>query len=204
MKTIILDMYGVIIKDPEGGLMPFINRTFPNLTDYDVYQHWKKANIGGLSSLDFFQKVGFKGDISKIESEYLNSIEIDETFYEAVSVIRNDYRLALLSNDLTEWSTYLRNKFELNDFFDLIIVSGNVKMKKPDPQIFEHILCKLDQPAHDCIFVDDRIMNLAAAQRLGINTVLFNRTNASYDGKMIYSFSELTDLLYQPEPFVYL
>ncbi len=29
MKTIILDMYGVIMKDPEGGFIEFVNQTFP-------------------------------------------------------------------------------------------------------------------------------------------------------------------------------
>lgn len=37
MKAIILDMYGVILKDTGDNFYPFVNRTFPNLTPSDIY-----------------------------------------------------------------------------------------------------------------------------------------------------------------------
>lgn len=195
MKTIIFDMYGVIIKDPEGGLMPFINRSFPNLTYNDVYNpHWIKACIGGLSSLDFFKNIGFCGDIFKIEKEYLNTIEIDKSFYNAVLILKKFYRFALLSNDLSEWSSYLREKYKINDYFDVIVVSGDVKIKKPDERIFKLILDKLEQPACDCIYIDDRETNLIAAQSIGMETILFN-DSIRYIGKAVNNFSELVDML---------
>jgi len=197
MKTVILDMYGVIIKDPEGGLFPFVNRNLPGLKHADVYVHWMKANVGRLSSLDFFKNVGFEGNLSEIETEYLDTIEIDESFYEAAAAISKRYRLALLSNDLAEWSRYLRNKFALNSFFDVIIVSGDVQMKKPDPQIFQFMLSELSQPASDCIYVDDRTINLDTAQSLGIDTILFNSAKVPYNGKKVSNFKELTGILMQ-------
>ncbi len=195
MKALILDMYGVIIKDPEGGLLPFINRTFPDLSRDDVYKHWIKANVGELASFDLFRELGFEGDLNKIEKEYLDTIEIDQSFYEFAPLLKKHYHLALLSNDLTEWSRYLRDKFKINDYFDVITVSGDVKIKKPDVKIFMHTLDKLGHPATDCIYVDDRRFNLAAAQSLGMDTVLFNSRNVQYDGKTVVSFKELTDYL---------
>ncbi|MCL2774859.1 MAG: HAD-IA family hydrolase [Oscillospiraceae bacterium] len=196
MKTVIFDMYGVIIKDPEGGLMPFVNSVFPDLTPDDVYYpHWVKACVGELSSLDFFRNIGFDGDLSKIEKEYLDTIEIDESFYEIIPIIRKYYRLALLSNDVSEWSRYLRDKFKINHFFDVVIVSGDAKIKKPDTQIFNAMLGKLGQPASDCIYVDDRRKNLVSAQWLGMDTILFNSRNVPYDGKAVNNFGELINML---------
>lgn len=195
MKTIIFDMYGVILKDPEGNLMPFVNNAFPDLKYDDVYQHWKKASIGDLSSFDFLGALGFSGDLNQIERAYLDAIEINESFYQFVTDISKHYRLALLSNDLSEWSRYLREKFDLNHFFDLIIVSGDVKIKKPDPQIFRLILNELRQPASECIYIDDRRKNLDSAQSLGIEPILFNSRNVPYDGKIVRDFDELTKML---------
>jgi len=196
MKTVIFDMYGVIIKDPEGGLMPFVNGILPGLTFNDVYfPHWIEACEGNLSSLDFFGNIGFKGDLAKLEKEYLDTIEIDKSFYEAAPVISKYYRLALLSNDVSEWSGYLRGKFEINGFFDVIIISGDVKIKKPDVQIFNLMLEKLGQTAADCIYIDDRRRNLAAAKSLGMETILFNSRNVDYDGKTVSNFYELADML---------
>ncbi len=195
MKALILDMYGVIIKDPEGGLLPFINRTFPDLSRDDVYKHWIKANVGELSSFNFFRELGFEGDLSIIEKEYLDTIEIDEAFYEFAPILKKHYNLALLSNDLGEWSRYLRDKFKINDYFDVITVSGDLKIKKPDVKIFMHTIDKLGCSATDCIYVDDRRFNLAAAQSLGMDTVLFNSRKVQYEGNTVVSFKELTNLL---------
>ena len=195
MKTIIFDMYGVILKDPDGNLMPFLNSVLPELTPTEVYRHWAPADIGAMTSLDFFKNLGFEGDLAKIEKEYLDTIEIDEAFFQAAQSLKARYRLALLSNDLSEWSRYLREKFSINSLFDTVVVSGDVKLKKPDPEIFNLILKKLSCPASDCIFVDDRRKNLDAAQALGMEVILFNSRNVPYDGKTANDFNELTDML---------
>lgn len=195
MKTVVLDMYGVIMRDPEGGFMPFVNRTFPDLRREDVYIHWNKADIGEISSLDLFERLGFKEDLSKIEKEYLETIEINESFYDFASAIKKHYHLALLSNDLGEWSRYLRNKFKINDYFDVITISGDAKIKKPDTKIFTLTLDKLGHPASDCIYVDDRSSNLASARSLGMDTVLFNNGAVDYEGKTASDFKELANLL---------
>ena len=80
MRALILDMYGVIMKDPECGFMPFVNRAFPDLSCEEIYKYWDKADLGEMSSLDFLRKLGFKGDLSKIEKEFLDTAEIDESF----------------------------------------------------------------------------------------------------------------------------
>ena len=195
MRALILDMYGVIIKDPEGGFVPFVNQTFPELSRGDIYVHWNKADVGELSSLDLFSNLGYQGDLNKLEKEYLDTIEINEDFYEFATMIKQHYHLALLSNDSSEWSTYLRDKFKINKYFDVITVSGDVKMKKPDERIFQLTIEKLGLAAADCIYVDDRRINLEAAQALGMDAILFNSRNVEYGGKTVLSFKELADML---------
>ena len=195
MRALILDMYGVIMKDPECGFMPFVNRAFPDLSCEEIYKYWDKADLGELSSLDFLEKLGFEGDLNRIEKEFLDTVEIDESFYEFAPAIKEHYRLALLSNDISEWSRYVREKFKLNDYFDVITISGDVKIGKPNPAVFRLTLDRLGLPAADCIYVDDRRSNLMAATSLGMDAVLFNRRNVPYDGKTVNSFKELADML---------
>ena len=188
-------MYGVILKDPEGGLMPFVNRFFPDLKADDMYLHWRKANVGEISSLEFFSKLGFEGDIKKIEKEYLDTIEIDAAFYSAAQTLGKHYRLAILSNDLSEWSNYLRGKFDINKYFDAIVISGDVRLQKPDVNIFNLTLDRLALPACNCIYIDDRRGNLAAAKSVGMDVILFNSRNVEYDGRIVFNFNELVDIL---------
>lgn len=195
MKAVILDMYGVILKDPGDGFITFVNRTFPDLSPADIYLHWDKADVGELSSLEVFERLGFKGDVGKIEREYLDTVEIDEAFYEFASTIKRYYKLALISNDSSEWSSYFRDKYKINDYFDVITVSGDIKIKKPDERIFKLTLAKLECLASDCTYIDDRRFNLAAAQSLGIDTILFNSRNVQYEGKTVINFKELANML---------
>jgi putative hydrolase of the HAD superfamily len=195
MKAVILDMYGVILKETGDGFVPFINRTFPELSPEDIYLPWDKADVGELSSLEVFERLGFKGDLAKIEKEYLDTVEINESFYEFATNIKKYYKLALISNDSSEWSRYLRDKYKINDYFDVITVSGDIKIKKPDERIFKLTIEKLGCLASDCTYIDDRRFNLEAAQSLGMDTVLFNSRNVQYEGKTVHNFKELDNIL---------
>lgn len=151
--------------------------------------------MGEISSIEIMKGLGFQGNLEQIEREYLDTVEINESFYDFASSIRKYYKLALISNDASEWSRYLRDKYKINDFFDVITVSGDVKMKKPDEQIFKLTLEKLGCLASDCTFIDDRRRNLTAAQALGMDVILFNSRNVPYNGKIATDFDELANML---------
>lgn len=78
---------------------------------------------------------------------------------------------------LTNWSaekfTIIRNKYPLFEMFDDIVVSGIVKLVKPDPRIFAMILKKANRPAAECLFIDDSEANVTAAMHLGFKTIRF-------------------------------
>lgn len=195
MKAVILDMYGVILKDPGEGFYSYVNKSFPKLSAEEIYAHWNKADIGEIPSLEVFRRLGFQGNLAEIERKYLETVEVDKGFYPFASHIKTHCKLALLSNDSREWSNYFRDKYKLNPYFDTITVSGDVKVKKPDERIFQLTLEKLGCRAEDCVYVDDRRRNLGVAQVLGMETVLFHSRNVAYDGKCVENFQELTDLL---------
>ena len=74
-------------------------------------------------------------------------------------------------------------------------MSADVHCRKPDPRIYEIALDRLGVPAGDCIFIDNSAENLRVARSLGMDTVLFNRDGEEYDGKIVYSFQELAQML---------
>lgn len=191
MKAIIFDMYGVIIKSPEGDLIPFINKYFPYATAEHINKLWKEAALGFKTSYDFFREIGFTDNLADIEKQYLDTIEIDETFMQIASCLKGDHKLVLLSNDISKWSTYLRKRFCLDELFDEIIISGDYGVLKPDIRLFNIILDNLHLPASGCCYIDDREKNLNLAAQLGMNVILFNRRNVNYDGNIINSFKEL-------------
>jgi len=75
---------------------------------------------------------------------------------------------ALLSNS---WGNdYPRDGWA--DMFDVVVISGEVQMRKPEPRIFEHTLALLDRQPGECVFVDDLRHNIAAAVEVGMIGIL--------------------------------
>ena len=195
MKAIILDMYGVIVKQTGGDFVPYVQRTFPDLKPEEIYIPWFKADVGELTSLEVWEKLGFKGDIERIEKEYLDTMEINDGFLDFISSVNKNYKMAIISNDSSRWSKFIREKFDVNKHFDVISISGDLKIQKPDERIFELTIEQLGCRAEDCLYVDDREENLEAARKVGMNVVLFNSRNVEYDSDIVNSFFELTNLL---------
>jgi 2-haloacid dehalogenase len=62
--------------------------------------------------------------------------------------------------------------FLATSFID-IVVSGDEKLLKPDPAIYEILLARQKLEASDCVFIDDSHANVAAANALGFQARLF-------------------------------
>ena len=123
MKAVILDMYGVIVKQMGDDFVPYVQRTFPNLTPREIYMPWLKADVGELNSLDVWKVLGVKGDIEKIEKEYLDTIELNDGFLDFASLVSKHYKMAIISNDASRWSRYIREKFDINKYFEVISIN---------------------------------------------------------------------------------
>lgn len=195
MKAIVLDMYGVIVKQTGDDFVPYVQQTFPDIKPEEVWEPWFKADIGELTSLEVWEAIGFKGDIEKIEKEYLDTIELNDGFVEFIEKVSKCYKLAIISNDSSRWSKYLREKFDINKYFDVISISGDLKIQKPDNGIFEYTIKKLNVNAEECLYVDDREGNLEAAKKAGMNTVMMNSRNVAYAGNVVKDFKELEQML---------
>jgi len=195
MKAVILDMYGVVTTEPNANLAPFLHGYFPRLDRDFIYSLWTRAMMKEIPVDAFWTGVGFDGDIKQTERKYLDTIVIDPQFWPAATKIKKRFRLALLSNDISEWSAYLRVKHSLDEWFDEIFISGDAGFKKPDHKIYRIMLDRLSLPPEECLFVDDRAVNIKAAGELGFDTVTFDRAGTNVKGRTVSDFGGLTDLL---------
>jgi putative hydrolase of the HAD superfamily len=81
---------------------------------------------------------------------------------------RHGIRTALLSNS---WGNrYPRDGWD--EMFDVVVISGEVGMRKPERGIFELTVSRLGVAAGSCVFVDDLEVNVAAATEMGMTGVL--------------------------------
>ena len=71
------------------------------------------------------------------------------------------------------WPPFRAREADLFDRFRGIVVSGDELLTKPDPAIYRLALDRFALRAAECVFVDDRTDNVAGAQNVGMEAVLF-------------------------------
>jgi len=71
------------------------------------------------------------------------------------------------------WAPFRVREASLFDRFRGIIVSGDEKLLKPEPEIYRLALDRFALEAGDAVFVDDRADNVAGAQAIGMTGLLF-------------------------------
>lgn len=87
---------------------------------------------------------------------------------------KEGYRLYGLSNWSAETFPQMRDKFDFFKLLDEIVISGEVGMIKPEPEIFQHTLERIGEPADACLFIDDAPANVQQAQKMGFATIQFH------------------------------
>lgn len=118
-----------------------------------------------------------------------------EGVFEVLDTIRKDgYRTAMIANANSADAKNIIATCGLENYFDVIVISEEVGIEKPDKQIFQAALKKLGVEAGNAVMVGNRIdADIVGANRVGMKSVWF-RWNDRYD-EMIGSKDEKPDFI---------
>lgn len=115
----------------------------------------------------------------------------DAAMVDAVRAIRaGGLRTGLLSNS---WSTEHYDRKLLAELFDSVVISAEVGLHKPQPEIYRLAAERLEVEPADCIFVDDLKENCDGAETVGMTAVRFRNTPET-----ISRLTELTGIAVAP------
>ena len=99
-----------------------------------------------------------------------SGVRLEEAMLSAVEEARRaGLKTGLLSNS---WGLSLYPRERLKELLDVIVISGEVGLRKPDPAIFQLVVDQLEVTPEECLYVDDHPGHLDAARALGMATVL--------------------------------
>ena len=87
---------------------------------------------------------------------------------------RSDLKVAALTNNWVTDAGYDERLRPLRDEFHVFVESCKVRMRKPDPRIYELACAELGVSASSAVFLDDIGSNLKAARALGMTTIKVN------------------------------
>ena len=153
-----------------------------------IFSEFEKGNITASEFRDGIRDI--------VQKSLLTNEEIDKAWtslligvppinHEILLKAKSKYRTFLLSNineiHLDFISMYLQSTFNINSndvFFEKVYYSHLVRMRKPDRNIFEHVLRDSNLDVNETLFIDDSPQHLKTAQEMGFQTHLMTREDS--------------------------
>ena len=184
IQTIIFDLGGVLIDWNPRYLYRTIFDTEAEIEDFlanVATMDWNEQQDGGRSMAEGTAILvsKFPNYQAQIEAFYSRWTEmlggaIEGTVDILKELKANDnYRLLALTNWSAETFPFAQERYEFLTWFEGILVSGEEKVKKPDPKIYKLMLEKYEVDPTTAIFIDDNLRNVKAAEACGIQSIHF-------------------------------
>lgn len=98
---------------------------------------------------------------------------VDAKVVAIVAGLSSRYKLALISNAPSKLIRTILAENDLEKYFDVTIISSEVGMVKPSPEIFHMALKKLAVKPSEAVFIDDNIRHVTGADEVGIHAIEF-------------------------------
>lgn len=148
IKNILTEYFHGAVKGDYDSFEDFFNKAKPatSLTAFDIEQAFAEWSLGR---------------------------RVDRQIIDYIRKLKGGYKIALLSNFGAGIEKYLI-EHEINDLFDVMISSYNVKARKPDREAYDFVLNALNLKPEEVVFVDDKKRNTDAAEALGIKSVIYS------------------------------
>lgn len=174
--------YGEVICAPTDALPGMSARLGVPVAEFEsAYWAHRDDYDRGATDLDYWQAVGSAVgvDVDRATADELTQLDITgwsrldpETVELLDACAQAGSSLALLSNAPVSFAQFAERQPWARRFRERVF-SGNVGMAKPDAEIFELLVTKLGVDPHDCLFLDDRPVNVDGARAAGLRAELW-------------------------------
>jgi 2-haloacid dehalogenase len=183
LTAVIFDFGGVLIEwDPRNLYRRYFDDTQSmeqfleeiNFMEWNALQDKGRPFAKGVA--DLTAKFPQHADLIRAYHEHWEE-SIGEPITPIIEILKRVKAAGWPVYGLSNWSMetfpITRKKHRFFDLLDDYLLSGEVKLVKPDPAIFQHMLDKIGRQPGECVFIDDNPANVTAAQALGIVAIQY-------------------------------
>lgn len=182
------------------------------LTEYVPinFQYWKLYREEKVSKEDLrygrlketFDNLNFSVTddlIHLLSEEYIHVLPSNNHLFEGtielLEYLHPKYELHIITNGFEEVQNLKLEKSGIEKYFNSIITSESVGVKKPNPKVFKYALDKANAKADNSIMIGDNLeADIIGAIQCGITSIHFNLENLKYADKKYISVSHLLEI----------
>jgi putative hydrolase of the HAD superfamily len=182
VRNVIFDLGGVVLDwNPDHIVSRFqpVVELRASLKAALFGPDWRLFDRGTLTESELIERLEPRVGRSKQEVTAIldavrdSLVEKPETVQLIRALQAQGTPLYCLSNMPAAVYTHLRRRHNFWDAFSGIVISGEVKMMKPEPAVFEHLLATFNLRPEECVFIDDVLANIDGAKQMGLRTIWF-------------------------------
>lgn len=192
ISTILWDVGGVLLtngwdqQQRDGVLARFhLDHSDFNRRHAEVFDAWEKDQIGVD---EYLRRTVFYEPRPFTQAEFFDAMRAETHLLpdSAIGILRRiaaseRYVMATVNNESRAMNEFRLTQFSLIDLFDAFFSSCYLGLRKPDRKIYQVTLDVLQRDPEDCIFIDDRQENVAAAASLGIHGIRYESSGQLTD-----------------------
>lgn len=174
IKAIIFDCFGVVITDALQVICDELRSRDPAAAN-EVSDLIKANNRGIIQPAESNEKIARILGISvpafrqKVESGEAK----DARLLSYIRELRQNYKVAMLSNIGVASLARRFDAQELEDSFDVVVASAEIGFAKPEPEAYEITADRLGVRYDECVFTDDREPYCEGARAVGMQAILY-------------------------------
>jgi putative hydrolase of the HAD superfamily len=187
LRAVVFD-YGMVLTGPQD---PESHAALLRLTGLPLDRfetlYWADRHAydeGKFTGLEFWQRLMHEAGLSDPSgalTQELNHLDAQMWTTQNPEMLAwqkqlKEYGLktAILSNMGDNVLANMKKQFDWLGCFEVLVWSYQLKMAKPDPAIYRHVLKELGTAPEETLFLDDKLLNIEAAQALGIQAIQFS------------------------------
>jgi epoxide hydrolase-like predicted phosphatase len=195
IRAVISDFGGVLtnklieafaaFQDETGISAEQLGRAMQRVGERDGEYPLFRLERGEVSEVEFLEdlawglepELGHRPKLHRFREIYFEALHPNEPMLGLMRDLRDrGFHMAILTNNVREWEELWRSKLPLDEIFEVIVDSGWVGMRKPQPEIYHLTVERLGDglAPGECLFVDDNELNVEAARELGMTAVQFH------------------------------
>jgi epoxide hydrolase-like predicted phosphatase len=197
ITTVISDFGGVLttplvqsfaaVQDETGIPFEELGKAMAEIERADGKHPLYELEKGQLTEEDFLAKLadtlepalGHRPELHRFREIYFDALHPNQPMIDLMREAKEGgHRMALLTNNVREWEPLWRSMLPVDEIFELVVDSGFVGCRKPDREIYDLTLERLDNvDPQECLFIDDTDVNCPAAEELGMSAVHYRHND---------------------------
>jgi putative hydrolase of the HAD superfamily len=119
-----------------------------------------------------------------------------EGTHEVLSILKNDYKLHIITNGFLESQEMKMSRTNLKQYFEEVFISEVIGLYKPDIALFNHALVAVGAESHEVLMIGDSLeADILGAKNAGIDQVYFNPLSDPHNYEVTYEINKLHELL---------